>query len=246
MDRNAAVRGQETSNVRSEEQRVCLGLPYLQGLAHNSVNQLLEGARLERFHAHALLIEQGRSPEFLHLVVEGRVEVFSRYRDRETTVDVLSEGESFILAAVFLDRAYLKSARALTPVRLLLLPALSVREVFQGDPAFAERCAADLARSYRRLVKEVSNLKLRSSLERLANWLLHHARRDEASPQFNIPFDKKTLAAKLGIAPEVLSRNFAALAAHGVKVSGKLVEVTDLARLEDLAQPVPAIDDPAY
>ena len=34
--------------------------------------------------------------------------------------------------------------------------------------------------------------------------------------------------------------------AHGVKVTGKSVEVTDLARLEALAQPVPIIDDPAY
>ncbi len=232
--------------MRSEELRVCQGLPYLQGLAEGSVKQLLDSARLERYHAHTHLIEQGGSPEFLHVVVEGRVEVFSRYRDRETTVDVLNDGESFILAAVFLDKAYLKSARALTPVRILLMPAPAVRAVFRDDPAFAERCAADLARGYRRLVKEVSNLKLRSSLERLANWLLHHARHDGASPQFTIPFDKKTLAAKLGIAPEVLSRNFAALTAHGVKIAGKTVEVTDLARLEGFAQPVPILDDPAY
>jgi CRP/FNR family transcriptional activator FtrB len=95
-------------------------------------------------------------------------------------------------------------------------------------------------------VKEVSNLKLRSSLERLANWLLRYARQQEASTAFVIPFDKKTLAAQLGIAPEVLSRNFAALAAHGVKISGKSVEITDPARLEALAQPAPTIDDPAY
>jgi len=85
-----------------------------------------------------------------------------------------------------------------------------------------------------------------SSLERLANWLLHHARRDEAQGRFLIPYEKKTLAAKLGIAPEVLSRNFAALARHGVKVSGKTVEVTDLAGLEAFARPSPIIDDPAY
>lgn len=232
--------------MRADEQRVALALPYFQGVSETGIGQLFADALLQRFPAQAEIIRQGDPPEFLHLIVEGRVEVCSSYLGRETTVDLLNAGDSFILAAVFLNKAYLKSARALSPVRLLLLPAGAVRSVFQEDPAFAAACAADLARGYRRLVKEISNLKLRSSLERVANWLLQQARREGDVPQFTIPVDKKTLAAKLGIAPEVLSRNFAALSSHGVKVSGKLVEVTDLARLEDLAKPEPTIDDPYY
>jgi len=232
--------------LRPDEEKFSAALPYFDGLSGASVRQLLDGAILQRFPMQADIIRQGGTPDFLHVVVEGRVEVFTSYLDRETTVDVLGAGDCFILAAVFLDKAYLKSARALSPARLLLIPAAAVRRVFGDDPVFAGKCAAELAEGYRRLVKEVSNLKLRSSLERLANWLLHHARRDEANARFVIPFDKKTLAAKLGIAPEVLSRNFAALAAHGVKVTGKSVEVTDLELLERLAQPLPEIDDPGY
>lgn len=232
--------------MRAEDERVAAALPYFEGLAETSVRQLLDGASLLRFPQHTDIIRQGHHPDFLHIVVEGRVEVFSSYRDRETTVDVLGASDCFILAAVFLDRAYLKSARSITPVQLLLIPAAAVRAVFRSDPHFAERCAGELARGYRRLVKEVSNLKLRSSLERLANWLLQHARREDAGLHFVLPFDKKTLAAKLGIAPEVLSRNFAALAGHGVKITGRSVEITDLALLEALAQPAPTIDDPSY
>lgn len=232
--------------MRADEYQTAAALPYFAGLKEASVKKLLDGALLQRFPVHADIISQGQNPDFLHVLVEGRVEVFTSYRDRETTVDILGEGDCFILAAVFLDKAYLKSARSLTPTRLLLVPAAAVRAVFREDAAYAEKCATDLANGYRRLVKEVNNLKLRSSLERLANWLLHHARRDEANGRFVIPFDKKTLAGKLGIAPEVLSRHFATLGAHGVKVTGKAVEVTDLALLETLAQPVPIIDDPGY
>lgn len=232
--------------MRAEDERLAAALPFLEGLAPDSIGRLLENARLQRFPAHVDLIRQGEHADFLHLVTEGRVEVFSSYRERETTVDVLEPGACFILAAVFLDKFYLKSARSITPVRLLLIPAATVREVFRSDPEFATCCATELAWGYRRLVKEVSNLKLRSSMERLANWLLLQARREAGSDSFTIPFDKKTLAAKLGIAPEVLSRNFAALADHGVTVSGKSVHVTDMARLEAFAQPTPTIDDPAY
>ena len=232
--------------LRAEERNFAASLAYFRGLRDTSVAQLLEEARFQRFALHAQIISQGQHPDFLHVVVEGRVEVFTSYRGRETTVDVLDEGDCFILAAVFLDKAYLKSARALTPARLLLLPASAVRAVFGTDGAYAASCAADLANGYRRLVKEVNNLKLRTSLERLANWLLLQARRDAADGRFLMPFDKKTLAGKLGIAPEVLSRHFATLAGHGVKVTGKAVEVTDPVRLEELAQPVAIIDDPDY
>lgn len=71
--------------------------------------------------------------------------VFSSHCDLETTVNIIETGTAFITAAVFLDRIYLKSARSLTPSRLLLLPAAAVRTVFRTDPVFAHGIAKDLA-----------------------------------------------------------------------------------------------------
>ena len=47
-----------------------------------------------------------------------------------------------------------------------------------------------------------------------------------------------------GMAPEVLSRSFAALAAYAVTVSGPAVHLGDIEALRKLAQPSPTIDDP--
>jgi CRP-like cAMP-binding protein len=140
------------------------------------------------------LIQQGQRADFLYVVVEGQIEVFSRHRDRETTVSILGPGHCFILAAVFLDQVYLKSARTISSARLLLLPAAAVRAVFGSDPVFAHRIAAEMAKGYRSLVKEVNNLKLRTSLERLANWILRQAPGSGPTSSFTFPFDKKTLA----------------------------------------------------
>lgn len=230
--------------MRTEDQTLAAAQPLISGLSPDSIQALLQGAYLQRFPAHVELIHQGERADFLHVVVEGKVEVFSRYRDRETTVNIIEPGASFITAAVFLDRIYLKSARSLTPARLLLLPAAAVRAAFQTDPVFAHRIAGELAKGYRSLVKELNNLKLRSSLERLANWLLQQMDKSAPTASFTFPFDKKTLAAKLGVAPEVLSRNFAALIPYGVTVTGKSVVVRDLALLENFAKPSAIIDDP--
>ncbi len=47
------------------------------------------------------------------------------------------------------------------------------------------------------------------------------------------------------MAPEVLSRSFAALAAYDVVVKGATIEIRDVHALTKLAQPTPTIDDPS-
>jgi CRP/FNR family transcriptional activator FtrB len=189
-------------------------------------------------------VREGDPADFLHVVVDGKVEVFSAYRDRETTVAVLGPGQCFILAAVIVDRVYLKSARSLTSAQVLLLPAEAVRLAFSEDAAFARCLAVDLAESYRMVVKELKNQKLRSGLERLANWLLAYRLEQGGANRFELPFEKKVLAARLGMAPEVLSRAFASLSPYKVEVKGAVIKIGDIDPLTNLARPSLTIDDP--
>lgn len=215
------------------------------GVDERRVDDMLKGSFLQRFPAGVELVHEGEPADFLHIIVEGSVEVFSAYRDRETTVAVLGPDQCFIMAAVILDRIYLKSARSLTPARILLVPADSVRRHFGEDAAFSRCIASDLAMAYRMVVKELKNQKLRSGLERLANWLLSQHEAQGHPTALKLPFEKKVLASRLGMAPEVLSRTFAALVPYRVKVSGASIEINDLEALRKLARPVSTIDDPS-
>jgi CRP/FNR family transcriptional regulator, transcriptional activator FtrB len=219
-------------------------LPLFRGVAPALVETMLRCSYLQRFPAHVELVREGEPPDFLHVIVDGHVEVYSAYRDRETTVAVLGAGQSFIVAAVILDRIYLKSARALTPARVLLIPAEAVRHGFAQDAEFARSMAFELANAYRGVVKELKNQKLRSSLERLANWLLAQDSAAGCQSRIELPFDKKVLASRLGMAPEVLSRSFAALQPYHVVVSGATIALNDRSALIKLAHPTLTIDDP--
>jgi CRP/FNR family transcriptional activator FtrB len=232
------------TGMRSDEIADMRKLRIFEGVTDEHVLEILRPAFLQRFPAGVELVREGDPADFLHVVVEGKVEVFSAYRDRETTVSVLDAGQCFIMAAVVLDRVYLKSARSLTPARILLLPADLVRRIFVADAAFARCLASDLAASYRMLVKELKNQKLRTGLERLANWLLVHRKEVGGSDRFELPFEKRVLAARLGMAPEVLSRAFASLVPYQVKVRGAMIEIGDIDALTNLARPSPTIDDP--
>lgn len=228
--------------MRSQDLEEMRRIPFFSGVEPEQVEAMLRGAFLQRFPAHVELIHTGEPADFLHVIVEGTIEMFSGHRDRETTLGVSGPGDSFILAAVLFDRPYLQSARALVASRILMVPADAVRAAFAADAGFARSVAENLALAYRGVIKELKNQKLRSGLERLANWLLTHDAETGSKGQFDLPFDKRVLAARLGMAPEVLSRSFAALSAYHVVVQGPSITLRDIAALRKLAQPCSTID----
>jgi CRP/FNR family transcriptional activator FtrB len=198
---------------------------------------------VQRFPAHTQLTQEGERADFLYAVLSGDVELTASYLDRETTIAVIGPPHTFIVAAVVLDRLYLQSARVLEPSRILMLPAEPLRKAMRNDAGFATAIADEMANAYRNVAQELKNQKLRTSLERLANWLVHRDKETGGGHRFALPFEKKILAARLGMAPEVLSRAFATLAKFDVRVEGASVIVEDWGALEKLAHPDPLIDD---
>lgn len=154
--------------MRADEIELARSLPLIARTSEQHIPELLRGAFLQRFPIQVELAREGEPADFLHVVAEGQVELFGRYRDRETTVSVVGPGANFIIAAVVLDKPYLKSARVIAPSRILMIPAEAVRAVFNTDVSFARALTHELAHAYRGVVKELKNQKLRSSLERLA------------------------------------------------------------------------------
>ena len=229
--------------MRAEEREEIAKTPILAACRPETMNFLLQGAFVQRFPAHTRLTREGESADFLYAILSGAIELSASWGGRETTISVIGPPHTFIVAAVVLDRLYLQSAQTLEPARILMLPSESVRRAMATDAGFATAIAGEMAISYRIVAQELKNQKLRTSLERLANWLVHRDKETGGAHRFDIPFEKKVLAARLGMAPEALSRAFATLAKFDVRVAGAHVVVKDWAALEKLANPDPLIDD---
>jgi CRP/FNR family transcriptional activator FtrB len=102
----------------------------------------------------------------------------------------------------------------------------------------------ELAQRYRGLVKDLKNQRLRTGIERLANWILAHNEKIGRPGSFRLPIEKKALANLLDMRPENLSRSFAELTKLGVRIDGAAVTIVDIATLTEFAQPDPLIDSP--
>ncbi|MCP4381460.1 MAG: helix-turn-helix domain-containing protein [Hyphomicrobiales bacterium] len=170
---------------------------------------MISAAYLQQFPARTLLISEHDRPDFLHVVVGGGVELFSQHGRPETTIAICRPFVTFIHAAVIRDLPYLVSGRTIETSRNLTIPAGAVRTAFDCDRAFARAIVRELSASFRGVMKELKSHKLRTSAERLANWMLVQDARAGGTGRFTIPYGKRTLAARLGMTPENLSRNLA-------------------------------------
>lgn len=228
--------------MRAADTDIIRALPLFCDMADEQFAELIKAAFLQRFPDHVVLIREGEPPDFLHVVVEGTVELFATHKKRETTIATLRPVTTFILAAVVQDGVYLKSARTLTPSRILMIPAETVRDVFSRDAGFARAIVRELAIRYRSIVRILKNQKLRTGIERLANWILQTDVASGGTGRFELPFDKRTLASLLGMTPENLSRNIAALSQTCITSEGRQIVITDRDKLVRDASPNPLID----
>ncbi len=208
---------------------------------------LMRGSYVQNFPPQVELISEGDTSDFLHVILAGSVDLYARWNGRETSMATARPISTFILAATIRQAPYLMSARTLEKSRIALIPSQDVRAVFDRDAVFARAVVGELALCYRSVVKTAKDLKLRTSLERLANYLIKEQKRSAAGETgFNLPFDKKRLASLLGMTPENLSRAFKSLQAYGVTVDGARVSILNQKDLDRFAKSDPLIDDEAY
>lgn len=228
--------------MRQNEKDQIRALRLFCDMTDENFTELMSAALLQRFPKNVTLIEEGSLPDFLHIVVEGSVEMCCLYDEQEITIEIMQPVTTFVLAAVIRDDVYLTSARTLTPAHVLMVPAKIVREVFERDVAFARAIVNELALRFRGLIRSLKNGKLRTGAERLANWLIHTSMQQEDQGRFKLAISKRALASSLGMTPEHLSRNFAVLERHGVKRVGGYIVIENPSALKQFARPNSLID----
>jgi CRP/FNR family transcriptional regulator, transcriptional activator FtrB len=217
-------------------------LPLLSGLDAHQLERLLSRAELRRHRKGKLLFEEGQSPNGLFMLLSGMVELFTSRGRRDAVVLILWPPEVFMPAPVLFDEPYLLSARTLSPATLIMFEAAAIREEVRGCPNLASRFTQILAGQFRMTVRHIKDLKLRSGPQRVGAFLLRLIDETGLSGCADLPIAKATLASRLGLTAESLSRTLPVLRDHGLTVRGSRIILTDRKRLERFCGPDPLID----
>ncbi len=187
----------------------------------------------------APIIDQGESPRALYFVRDGQVALSTTAPDgTSAVVEVVRPNGCFVLASVMANLPFVQSAQAVQYVRLVAIDAAKLRELAGREPTLAVALLDWLSRDYRNLVRQIRDLKVRTTAQRLGAYLLALVPDPTAhQAEFRLPFEKGLLAARLGCRQENLSRAFATLRELGVETRGSRVWLSDIAKLTAYSAP---------
>jgi len=190
---------------------------------------LLEGHGMVTLPDGAMVFAEGAPADFLFLVLSGEVAIDPSATSPQLR---LSVGDTAGEEAVLTGTPHGATARAVGPVTLLALPAGTLMAYLENHFEVAIAMISAMAGHLREQVREITELKMQSTAERLASYLLALAGDATGRAVVRLPYEKRHLADHLGMDPATLSRAFAKLRDKGVVASRTdKVEITDVAEL---------------
>jgi len=210
--------------------------PHFAGLSSETVERLRRTAMLEFVPARVMLLQQGRVPESLYFLIDGLVQLFTPGDGPEATILILKPPACFIAAPVLRNEALPTSARTIQPSQVLTIDAAEARRLIETDHGFARLIMNDLALACSGIMQELKSLRTQTAFQRLIAWVLGMHGQVETESGIELPYDKYLLAARLGMAPETLSRNLAQLAKLGVAVHGRTLSIENADNLRRLVK----------
>jgi CRP/FNR family transcriptional activator FtrB len=213
--------------------------PLLRDLTDHVLTRLAAISKIVNAPEDAEICSQGDAADELLIVLEGQLAGFSTAANGTTAVvEIIRSGETLGLAALLARLPRLLGVRTVTPSSLISIDAHGLLALVEQEPSLVTALLRAEANEFRALVRQVCDLKLRTTAQRLGCYLLSLSTEKQANATaLRLPFDKRLLAARLGCRQENLSRAFAALRGFGVETHGARVILHDIASLKAYSEP---------
>ncbi len=215
------------------------GLPAFRDLPEDLLSEIEAISDVVTVEHGEEVCRQGAVPTHLYYVLEGQIALSSTAPDGTTAVvEVIHPAGDFVLASVMLGRHHLQAAHVVSRGRLIAIEAEALRGLVKQRPELSRALLLSLSRDFRNVIRQVRDLKVRTTAQRLGCYLLALVPDPGAvEASIRLPFEKGLLAGRLGCRQENLSRAFAALRELGVETRGSRVTLHDIPRLTAYAMP---------
>ncbi len=215
------------------------GLPVFSELSDELLRRLDHISEIVSADHGTQLCAQGDIPTKLFYVLDGQVALSTTAPDgTRAVVEIVRPTGNFVLASVMASLPYVQSAHAVQHARLVAIHAEELRRLVEEEGTLAMALLRSLSRECRNLVRQIRDLKVRTTAQRLGAYLLALVPDPLATEaEFRLPFEKGLLAARLGCRQENLSRAFATLRELGVETRGSRVWLSDIPKLTAYSVP---------
>lgn len=214
-------------------------LPGFAQLARDDLEMLAGYAKLSDYRRGATIAKRDEPMPGVIAVIEGSAKLSLRRNGGEEKVArILEPGECFGFAALLLERPCPVDVVALSNCVVAAIPPMPLTRLMQQHANFAVAMARTLATRVLELIGELEACVQHSSLQRLACFLESRAEPGSEKGKWlvRLPATKSTIAARLGVKKETMSRMLRELSSRGViAVAGPEIVILDRDGLAQLA-----------
>ena len=209
----------------------------LSGLSEDMRDKLLKDSVRRTYSEGETIFMQGDTARAVFIVLSGFIKL-SRMTPNgtEAVVTIMGRNRSFAEAMVLRGEPYPVTAEAITDSTLLQIDGVRLRQFLLENQEFAIRMLASTFVHLQGLVDQIERLKAHTGVQRVAQFLADLTDEKTGPCEVRLPYNKRLIAGHLGMQPESLSRAFARLREHGVRVDASKAEIDDIATLRLLAQ----------
>jgi CRP-like cAMP-binding protein len=208
----------------------------LNGLSEEMRDNLLKDSVRRSYSEGETIFVQGDAARAVFIVLSGFVKL-SRLTPSgtEAVVTIMGRNRSFAEAMVLRGEPYPVTAEAISDCTLLQIDGVRLRQFLLENQEFAIRMLASTFVHLQGLVDQIERLKAHTGVQRVAQFLADLTDLENGACEVSLPYNKRLIAGHLGMQPESLSRAFARLREHGVRVDANKAEIDDIAALRLLA-----------
>ena len=219
-------------------QRFLAASPLFSGLSPEELSRISSSCKLVNCAKGEMIFSVGEACEAFHIVVSGQVKLFvASSAGQEKVIEIISPGQSFAEALVFLNKPYILSAQALTDTVLVNVSKIGVVSEIEQDPHMALHMLAGISRRLHGLIQDVEAYALRNGMQRLIGYLLRDVAIDRAGASnavtVTLPASKATIASRLSLTPEYFSRVLHELEAQRlITIERRDIRIPDVQKLQ--------------
>ncbi len=203
-------------------------VPLFNGLAPDEIGRIARGTREVNAARGDILFHKGDLSTGFHLIVYGQVKLaFTSPQGGEKVVDILSQGQSFGEAVMFMEKPYMVYAQTLTDSLLLHLSKTVILDELDNDPRLGRKMIAGLSMRLHHLITDVESYSLHSGRQRIIGYLLRdNLESNEESITVTLPTNKGVIASRLNLTQEHFSRILHELSEKGlIVVEGRKIHI---------------------
>lgn len=232
-----ALRDRGGRDISSGEMNRVKDLPLFHNLSEADLSGLFSRAVTIETSREEILYEEGDIADRFYILMDGNVELFTRSSNqRESIIEILMPGEVFDIAAIFEDRKFPTGAKVTEKATLVVVDAAHFISTLADNVDVILDMMSSMSRHLKGLVKQVSELKLMTTGQRLGSFILGLTDVESGEVTVQLPYDKKMLASLLGMQPESLSRAFGKLREVGVVSRSNMIGIDNIARLREFCR----------